>query len=89
VPLPVVQGVVGHLDAAMTKRYMDHATRRDKQTALARIPNYLNGKDVSATAGADPQAALHARTDKATPEQAARWLALIDRAERKSKNRAM
>ena len=50
VPLPVVQGVVGHLDTDMTKRYMDHATRRDKQIALARIPDLLNGHGVERSA---------------------------------------
>lgn len=43
VPFPVVQGIVGHTSPAMTKHYMDHASREAKAQYLAQIPAYLTG----------------------------------------------
>jgi integrase len=51
VPLPVVQGVVGHFSSDMTQLYMNHATDEAKRTELARIPNYL--APAAALTGAD------------------------------------
>jgi len=41
IPLPVVQGIVGHMDAEMTKQYMDHAEMEAKERLLKTMPNYL------------------------------------------------
>lgn len=43
IPLPVVQGVVGHLTPEMTKHYMDHAGREAKAQYLRQLPEYLTG----------------------------------------------
>ena len=41
VPLPIVQGIVGHVDDRITRMYMDHATRKMKAQSLAGMPNYM------------------------------------------------
>jgi integrase len=41
VPLPVVQGVVGHASAEMTKLYMDHAGREEKARLMKQIPHFI------------------------------------------------
>ena len=42
IPLPIVQSVLGHMDAKMTKDYMNHASAQAKQKYLAALPDYLN-----------------------------------------------
>lgn len=37
VPLPVVQGIVGHLTPEMTKYYSNHATMEDKRSGMAAL----------------------------------------------------
>ncbi|OGV71223.1 MAG: hypothetical protein A3K19_11825 [Lentisphaerae bacterium RIFOXYB12_FULL_65_16] len=73
VPFPIVQGVVGHMDSAMTRRYMDHATADAKRDALKAIPDYLsngNGTAVPALPPAPntPRAELHRLVDRLSDE---------------------
>lgn len=44
IPLPIVQGIVGHLNPEMTKHYMDHAGRDAKSAYLQQLPEYITGK---------------------------------------------
>lgn len=44
IPFPIVQGIVGHLNAEMTKHYMDHAGREAKKQYLSQLPDYLSGQ---------------------------------------------
>ncbi len=46
IPLPIVQGVLGHMTQDMTKHYMNHASKKDKAKYLNQLPNYLATKDV-------------------------------------------
>ncbi|UDQ99375.1 site-specific integrase [Lentisphaerota bacterium WC36G] len=41
IPLPIVQGVLGHMTTDMTKHYMNHASKKDKAKHLSKLPNYL------------------------------------------------
>ena len=41
IPLPIVQGVLGHMTQEMTKEYSDHASMEAKQKLLTQMPNYL------------------------------------------------
>ena len=52
IPLPIVQSVVGHMDAEMTKRYLDHANETEVKKAFEQIPDYIG----------DPQKILNSGT---------------------------
>ena len=41
IPLPIVQGIVGHVSPEMTKHYMDHAGREAKTQYLSQLPEYF------------------------------------------------
>ncbi len=41
VPLNVIQSIVGHMDADLTKMYADHFNRDQKRSALEDVPDYL------------------------------------------------
>lgn len=41
IPLPIVQGIVGHVTPEMTKYYMNHAGRAEKSQYLAQLPEYF------------------------------------------------
>ncbi len=41
IPFPIVQSIVGHASPAMTKIYMDHSRRQDKERAFRQLPAYL------------------------------------------------
>lgn len=43
IPFPIVQSIVGHASPAMTKIYMDHSRRQDKERAFKQLPAYLQG----------------------------------------------
>ena len=43
IPLPIVQSIVGHMNAEMTQMYMDHATDEAKQMMM-RLPVYMAGE---------------------------------------------
>jgi len=80
VPLPIVQSVVGHMSAEMTKRYMDHATQDAKRAALSAIPDYVS-QSLSLPGSSPAKQTARDRliqwaTDT-TEEQAAEWLATL------------
>lgn len=41
IPLPIVQGIVGHVSPEMTKYYMNHAGREEKSQYLSQLPEYF------------------------------------------------
>lgn len=41
IPLPIVQGIVGHVSPEMTKYYMNHAGRKEKSQYLSQLPEYF------------------------------------------------
>lgn len=46
IPLPVVQGIVGHVTPEMTKHYMNHAGRDDKAQYFSQLPEYFTAKRI-------------------------------------------
>lgn len=40
IPFPLVQSIVGHSSPEMTKIYMDHADRKDKENYFKQLPQY-------------------------------------------------
>ena len=46
IPFPLVQSIVGHSSPAMTKIYMDHADRQDKENYFKRLPQYAAKKSL-------------------------------------------
>ncbi len=43
IPLPIVQGILGHMSSKMTEHYTNHAGAEEKKQFLAQIPDYLSG----------------------------------------------
>ncbi len=41
IPLPVVQSILGHMSAEMTRHYQAHADRKAKEKYLAQLPDFL------------------------------------------------
>jgi integrase len=43
IPLPVVQKIVGHVSDEMTRKYSDHAQRREIAETMSKMPDYMIG----------------------------------------------
>jgi len=60
VPLPVVQSIVGHVDARVTEIYTAHVQDAAKQEKLAALPDYLSLREAVPVEVVEPDAELPA-----------------------------
>ena len=71
IPFPIVQSIVGHASPAMTKIYMDHSRRQDKERAFRQLPAYL--QSAPKPTKADIRIRLSRLLARITPENLERY----------------
>jgi len=68
IPLPIVQGILGHMSPNMTKHYINHARKEEKLKFLAQLPDYLSAATPDNEKAAPDLMTIRARLESMTAE---------------------